>query len=63
MSTKINVERNELHLPNLVPNKAKVQDLTLKTNQLQNAVNEVRRSFQPDLEPSKTILIFIYTLL
>lgn len=57
MSSQINVERNELHLPNLVPSKDRIGHLSTKTNQLQDAVNQVRRTFQPDLEQSKSILM------
>lgn len=39
MSSQINVERKELHLPNLVPNKDRIGHLATKTNQLQDAVN------------------------
>jgi len=44
----------ELHLPNLVPSKAKAAEYGLKSSALQQAVNEARRTFQPDPEQSKT---------
>lgn len=54
MSSQINIPRNELHLPNLVPNKAKLGEITQKASSLQQAVNEARKTFQPDSEPSKS---------
>ena len=34
MSSQINIPRNELHLPNLVPNKAKISEITQKSSSL-----------------------------
>lgn len=43
MSSLVNVKKNEVHLPNLVPNKDKNTEYGNKASQLINAVNEVRR--------------------
>lgn len=50
MSTQINVPRNDVYFPNLVPNKNKVQDLTSKTSQIISAAAHARKNFSPDLE-------------
>jgi hypothetical protein len=53
MSSSINVNNNELHLPNLVPNKAKSNEYGQKATTLQQAVNEARKTFLPDSDQSK----------
>jgi len=55
MSEMVGVKKNELHLPNLVPNKEKLHEYGNKQNQLTQAVNEVRRTFNPDQETSKAL--------
>ena len=45
MAEAININNRELHLPNLVPNRAKLNEYAAKGKGLFNAVNEVRRTF------------------
>lgn len=55
MSRLVNVQKNEVHLPNLVPNKDKNLEYGNKANQLLTVVNEARKNFSPDLEQSNII--------
>jgi hypothetical protein len=50
MSAQININRNEVHLPNLAPNKAKVTEYGFRSNSLSQAAKEARKTFSPDSE-------------
>ena len=53
MSRLVEVPERELHLPNLAPNKDKLQEYGKRSQSLRNSVNEVRRAFQPEIDASK----------
>ena len=61
--TIVQVKKNEIHLPNLVPNKDKSQEYGQKASQLIYAVQEARRSFQPDPEASKLYKYIQYSMI
>ena len=50
MSSQINVTDNELHLPNLVPNKEKLNEYGTKASGLRNTIKEVTTSFKPEVD-------------
>lgn len=51
MSAQINVKRQqELHLPNLVPSKARARELGEKAAEFQQSMAEIRKSLQPALD-------------
>ena len=53
MSSQISVHDNELHLPNLVPNKEKLNEFGTKASTLRQTVKEVTTSFKPEVDQSK----------
>lgn len=55
MSGQINVQDNELHLPNLVPNKDKLNEYGTKASTLRATVKEVTNSFKPEVD-SKLVI-------
>jgi hypothetical protein len=59
MSNQVDVKKNELHFPNLVPSKQKTQEYGEKSSQLQQAVNEVRKTFQPDANKCKLYILLV----
>jgi hypothetical protein len=56
MSGQISVQDNELHLPNLVPNKDKLNEYGTKASTLRSTVKEVTNSFKPEVDSSKSNL-------
>ena len=56
MSRLIKVPENELHLPNLCPNKDKLNEYGKRSQSLRQSVNLVRKSFQPEIDASKLSL-------
>ena len=55
MSRLVDVPERELHLPNLCPNKEKLNEYGKRSQSLRTSVNDVRRSFQPEVDASKYI--------
>ena len=55
MSNQISVQDKELHLPNLVPNKEKLNEFGNKASTLRETVKEVTTSFKPEVDQSKFI--------
>ena len=53
MSRLVTVKENELHLPNLCPNKDKLNEYGQKQSGLRTSINLVRKSFQPEIDASK----------
>ena len=53
MSRLVDVKENELHLPNLCPNKDKLNEYGKKQSNLRTSINLVRKSFQPEIDASK----------
>ncbi len=53
MSRLVSVPENELHLPNLCPNKDKLNEYGQKSLSLRSSVNQVAKSFQPEVDASK----------
>lgn len=53
MSKLVAVPENELHLPNLVPNKDKLNEYGKKSMTLRHSVDSVRKGFQPEIDASK----------
>ena len=53
MSRLVEVPERELHLPNLCPNKDKLQEYGKRSQSLRTSVNDVRKSFQPEIDASK----------
>ena len=53
MSRLVDVPERELHLPNLCPNKEKLHEYGKRSQSLRTSVNDVRRSFQPEMDASK----------
>ena len=53
MSRLVAVPERELHLPNLVPNKDKLNEYGVRSQTIRNSVNQVRKSFQPEIDASK----------
>lgn len=47
------VPENEVHLPNLVPNKDKLNEYGKKSMTLRHSVDNVRKAFQPEIDASK----------
>ena len=54
MSRLVEVPERELHMPNLAPNKDKLQEYGKRSQSLRTSVNDVRRSFQPEIDASKS---------
>lgn len=50
MSSQISVADKELHLPNLVPNKEKLNEFGTKASTLRQTVKEVTTSFKPEVD-------------
>ena len=59
MSRLIAVPENELHLPNLVPNKDKLKEYGQRSTTVRDSVYKVRETFQPEIDASKYITIHI----
>lgn len=53
MSRLIDVPERELHLPNLVPNKDKLNEYGQRSTTLRQSVYKVRETFQPEIDASK----------
>lgn len=53
MSRLITVPENELHLPNLVPNKDKLNEYGQRSTNVRSSVYKVRENFQPEIDASK----------
>lgn len=53
MSRLITVPENELHLPNLVPNKDKLNEYGQRSSNVRQSVYKVRENFQPEIDASK----------
>ena len=53
MSKLVAVPERELHLPNLCPNKEKIAEYGKRSSTVRNSVNQVRKSFQPEIDASK----------
>lgn len=50
MSSQINVEDKEVHLPNLAPNKAKLNEYGKKSEAVRDKIAEVTKKFKPEAE-------------
>jgi hypothetical protein len=50
MSSLINVKKNELHLPNLAPNKENAINLAEKASTLKQDMAKIKHNFKPDPE-------------
>ena len=59
MSKLIAVPERELHLPNLVPNKAKLNEYGKRSQSLRQSVDNVRKAFQPEIDASKFPLMIL----
>ena len=57
MSSQISCQDKELHLPNLVPNKEKLNEFGNKASTLRKTVKEVTTSFKPEVDQSKTTML------
>ena len=57
MSRLIAVPENELHLPNLVPNKDKLNEYGQRSANVRQSVYKVRENFQPEVDASKSIIL------
>lgn len=53
MSKLVAVQERELHLPNLVPNKEKLQEYGRRSLSLRTTFDEVKKGFQPEIDASK----------
>jgi len=53
MSRLVSVPERELHLPNLCPNKEKLNEYGQRSLSLRSSVNQVNKSFQPEVDASK----------
>lgn len=53
MSKLVAVEERELHMPNLVPNKDKLNEYGKRSQSLRQTMNVVKKSFQPEIDQSK----------
>jgi len=53
MSRLVSVPERELHLPNLCPNKDKLNEYGQRSLSLRSSVNQVNKSFQPEVDASK----------
>jgi len=53
MSRLVEVPERELHLPNLAPNKEKLNEYGKRSLKLRSSINEVTTSFQPEIDASK----------
>ena len=53
MSRLVNVPERELHLPNLAPNKDKLNEYGKRSKGIRTSVYDVRKSFQPEIDASK----------
>lgn len=50
MSSQIDVTDNELHLPNLVPSKEKLNEYAEKSNNVRSTMAKVSAGFKPELD-------------
>lgn len=62
MSKQIDVAERELHMPNLVPNKEKLNEYGTRSQSLRATMSSVRKSFQPEIDQSKCPLFFAVTV-
>lgn len=53
MSNLIPIHQNELHKPNLVPNKEKLGEYGHKMKHIRSSLDDVKKSFQPEPDASK----------
>ena len=53
MSNQIDVTDNELHLPNLVPTKEKLNEYGHKSTSVRDTIAKVSASFKPEVDQSK----------
>ena len=53
MSRLVDVPERELHLPNLCPNKEKLNDYGKRSLTLRSTISQVNTSFQPEIDASK----------
>lgn len=59
MSSKIEVTKNELHLPNLAPNQPKMNEYGMRSNNIKEALKEARKTFSPENESNQNIFFLI----
>lgn len=57
MSRLITVPEKELHLPNLCPNKDKLNEYGQRSSTIRSSVFETNKSFKPEIDASKYIII------
>lgn len=50
MSLQLHVPTNELHLPNLCPNKEKLDEYGEKQKRVRQAISANRKAFQPEID-------------
>ena len=59
MSKLVEVPENEVHLPNLVPNKEKLQEYGQRAKAFRTSFADVRNRFAPDENESKCLKMIL----
>ena len=54
MSKLVYVPEREVHLPNLVPNKEKIDEYGQRARGIRSSFDTVKQSFQPEIDMSKS---------
>ena len=57
MSKQVEVEENELHTQNLVPNFAKLEEYGEKQKTLKESIREANKTFRPDMDHMSKYLV------